>query len=103
MERAAFPFSSGLPDPEIELGTPALQVDSLPTELSGKPTSTYVMYQISMCFWFEAFYALGLVPLVFLTSPSWKKQENSRKTSISALLTMPKPLTVWIIINCEKF
>ena len=30
---------------------------------------------------------------------SWKKQENSRKTSISALLTMPKPLTVWITIN----
>ena len=34
---------------------------------------------------------------------SWKKQENSRKTSISALLTMPKPLTVWITINCGKF
>ena len=34
------------------------------------------------------------------TSPgSWKKQESSRKTLISALLTMPKPLTVWIIIN----
>ena len=31
---------------------------------------------------------------------SWKKQENSRKTSISALWTMPKPLTVWITINC---
>src|SRR5574341_470104 len=30
---------------------------------------------------------------------SWKKQESSRKTSISALLTMPKPLTVWIRIN----
>src|SRR5574337_193352 len=30
---------------------------------------------------------------------SWKKQECSRKTSISALLTMPKPLTVWITIN----
>ena len=30
---------------------------------------------------------------------SSKKQESSRKTSISALLTMPKPLTVWIIIN----
>ena len=28
-----------------------------------------------------------------------KKQENSRKTSISALLTMPKPLTVWITTN----
>ena len=34
---------------------------------------------------------------------SFKKQESSRKTSISALLTMPKPLTVWITINCGKF
>ena len=32
-----------------------------------------------------------------------EKQENYRKTSISALLTMPKPLTVWITINCGKF
>ena len=30
---------------------------------------------------------------------SLKKQESSRKTSISALLTMPKPLTVWITTN----
>ena len=34
---------------------------------------------------------------------SWKKQESSRKTSTSALLTMPQPLTVWITINCGKF
>ena len=35
---------------------------------------------------------------------SWKKQESSKKnTSISALLNMPKPLTVWITINCGKF
>ena len=34
---------------------------------------------------------------------SWKKQESSRKISISAFLTMPKPLTVWITINCGKF
>ena len=34
---------------------------------------------------------------------SSKKQESSRKTPISALLTMPKPLTVWITINCGKF
>ena len=34
---------------------------------------------------------------------SLKKQESSRKTSISALLTMPKPLTVWITIDCGKF
>ena len=31
---------------------------------------------------------------------SSKKQESSRKTSASALSTMPKPLTVWITINC---
>ena len=29
--------------------------------------------------------------------------EKARKTSISALLTMPKPLTVWITINCGQF
>ena len=34
---------------------------------------------------------------------SSKKQESSRKTYISALLTMPKPLTVWIRIICGKF
>ena len=35
---------------------------------------------------------------------SQKKQENSRKkTSTSALLTMPKALTVWITTNCGKF
>ena len=34
---------------------------------------------------------------------SSKKQESSRKTSTSALLTMPKPLTVWITTNCGKF
>ena len=33
---------------------------------------------------------------------SSKKQESSRKTSTSALLTMPKPLTVWITTNCGK-
>ena len=32
-----------------------------------------------------------------------EKARSSRKTSISALLTMPKPLTVWITINCGKF
>ena len=34
---------------------------------------------------------------------SLKKEESSRKTSTSALLTMPKPFTVWITINCGKF
>ena len=40
-----------------------------------------------------------------ITNNCWiiKKAKSSRKTSISALLTMPKPLTVWITINCGKF
>ena len=33
---------------------------------------------------------------------SSKKQDSSRKTSISALLTMPKPLTVWATTNLEN-
>ena len=32
-----------------------------------------------------------------------KRQESSRKTYISALLTMPKPLPMWINTNCGKF
>ena len=32
-----------------------------------------------------------------------KARGSRKKTSISALLTMPKPLTVWITINCGKF
>ena len=34
---------------------------------------------------------------------SWKRQYSSRKTSTSALLTMAKPLTVWITRNCGRF
>ena len=34
---------------------------------------------------------------------SSKKQESSRKTSTSALLTMSKPLTVWVTTNYGKF
>ena len=32
-----------------------------------------------------------------------KVREFQKKTSVSALLTMPNPLTVWITINCGKF
>ena len=38
-----------------------------------------------------------------ISAGSLKKQESSRKTSSSALLTMPKPLTAWITINCGRF
>ena len=39
----------------------------------------------------------------FNKSVTLKKKESSRKSSTSALLTMPKPLTVWITTNCRKF
>jgi len=38
-----------------------------------------------------------------ISAGSSKKQQSSRKTSTFALLTMPKPLTVWITTNCGKF
>ena len=38
-----------------------------------------------------------------ISAGSLKKQESSRKISTSALLTTPKPSTVWITINCGKF
>ena len=38
-----------------------------------------------------------------ISAGSSKKQESSRKTSTSALLTMPKPLTMWITTNYAKF
>ena len=45
----------------------------------------------------------GSIDQLQKSAGSWKKQENSRKTSISALLTMPTPLTLCITINCGKF
>ena len=41
-----------------------------------------------------------------ITNISWiieKARKFQKKTSISALLTIPKPLTVWITTNCRKF
>ena len=39
-----------------------------------------------------------------ITNIGWiTEKKSSRKASISALLIMPKPLTVWITINCGKF
>ena len=46
---------------------------------------------------------LFMPPYLPTSIGSSKKQKSSGKTSISALLTMPKSLTVWITINCGKF
>ena len=53
----------------------------------------------------QAIFRKGREPEIKLptSTGSWKKQESSRETSISALLTMLKPLTVWITTNYGKF
>ena len=43
LEWVAFPFSSGSSNPGIEQGSPALQANSLPTELSGKPLKARIL------------------------------------------------------------
>ena len=72
----SFPPPRDLPDPGIKPRSPALQADALPSEPPGKLKAEEPE-----------------IKLPTSAGPS-KKQENSRKTSISALLTMPKPLTV---------
>ena len=53
----------------------------------------------------QAGFRKGIGPEIKLPTSvgSSKKQESSRKTSTSALLTTPKPFTVWITTNCGKF
>ena len=53
----------------------------------------------------QAIHRKGREPEIKLptSTGSSKKQENSRKTSTSASLTMLKPLTVWTTTNCGKF
>ena len=55
------------------------------------------------CRIFQLFVSLLWAIKLPTSAGSSKKQESSRKTSISALLTRTKPLTVWITINCGKF
>ena len=53
----------------------------------------------------QAGFRKGREPEIKLSTSagSSRKQEHSRKISTSALLTRPKPLIVWVTINCEKF
>ena len=85
--RLPCPPPGNLPDPGIELV-------SLTSAMAGGFFTTSVTW--------EALTFSQEIKLPTSTG-SWKKLESSRKTSISALLTMPKPLTVWITINCGKF
>ena len=85
-----FPSPGDLPDPGIEHRSPVLQTDALTSE-----PLNFLMFKLVL--------EKAEEPEIKLPTfaGSWKKQESSRKTS--ALLTMPKPLTVWITINCGKF
>ena len=72
------------------------QIESLKTMENG--SKIVMMVMMIMMMKTNNFYEYSL-PVILLYS----KQESSRKSSISALLTIPKPLTVWITTNCGKF
>ena len=77
--RLPCPPSENLPNPRIEPMSPALAGGFFITSTTLKAEEPEIKLPTS--------------------AGSSKKQASSRKSSISALLTMPKPLTVWIIIN----
>ena len=122
-----FPSPGDLPDPGIEPRSPALQADALPSEPPGKPqecskyhTVAFISHASKVMLKtlqarlqqyvnrelpdVQADFRKGRGTIKLPTSAgSLKKQESSRKTSISALLTMAKHLAVWITIKCGKF
>ena len=67
--------------------------------LFSQPYSNYALFKhyiVSLkCYWYIPMF-INIVLLI-------EKQEGSRKAFTSALLTTPKPLTVWITTNCGKF
>ena len=121
-----FPSPGDLPDPGIKPGSPAFQADALTSEPPGKPKLPHNCTHLT-CSKFSKMlkilqarlqqyvnHELPDVQVGFrkargnrdqIANIRWitEKTESSRKTSISALLTMPKPSTVWITINCGKF
>ena len=75
-------------------GSPQTRSEEHTSELQSLITISFRLFHSIIFLYFFA-----LIISVWLS----KKQESSRKTSISALLTMPNPLTVQITINCGKF
>ena len=123
-----FPSPGDLLNPRIKPGSPALEADALNSEPPRKlqECSNYrtivlishaskvmlkilqarLQQYITMNFqMFKLDLEKAEEPEVKLptSAGSLKKQESSRKTPTSALLTTPKPLTVWITTNCGKF
>ena len=122
-----FPSPGHLPNPGIKLRSPAWQADSLLAEPPWKPKNTGVgsLSLLQRIFLTQELnwglsntrtmnHELPDVQAGFRKGRGTRNQivnihwiiENAgefRKKYISALLTMPKPLTVWITINCGKF
>ena len=72
LEYVAYPFSSRSSQPGIEPGPPALQEDSLPTELSGKPifkTSSYLHFYLRSLGSFSVF---QMATTISASNPNWK-------------------------------
>ena len=99
-------YWSGVPLPSLKNVQTTTQLHS-----SHASKVTLKILQIFNSVWTVNFHVFKLVlekveePEIKLPTSvgSSKKQESFRKTSISALLTMPKPLTVWTTINSRKF
>ena len=72
-----------------------------------KPLTNIIMkkecYSLKIVNPWKKFYTQHVYSKLPTSTGSLKRQESSIKTSISALLTMPKPSTMWITINCGKF
>ena len=113
-----FLLQGNLPDPGIEPASPALADGSFTNEAPEKTIYSLFLYysevkkknlDIQECMLFYSHFLhlslslwLGHVKSLYPSAGSLKKQESSRKTTISALLTMSKPLTVWITTTCGK-
>ena len=109
LEWVAIPSPGHLPDPGIEAVSPALaggfftakqHASKVMPKILPARLQQYVNRELPDV---QAGFRKGRGNKLPTSAGSWKKQNHSRKASISALLTMPKPLTVWITINCGKF
>ena len=112
LEWVAISFSRYLHNPGIKPGSPAFQVDSYQLSYQGSPSNILVNIKLALQQYVnceipdvQAGFRKGRGTRDKIANIHWiiEKQVSSRKTSISALLTIPKPLTVWITINCGKF
>ena len=108
---SGLPFSSpgDLPDPGIKPRSPTLQGDALPSEPPGKIMLKILRARLQQYVNHEhpdvqagfrkGRGARGQIANIWIIEKARELQKNIS----SALLTLPKPLTVWLTINCGKF